>query len=537
MTYRSRLFLYMGMLVFLLLGVMMLSFKVARDVISAGADEHLRHAALRKEVVIDAQMQELDRYTEVIASDIRLQEYLYITLELATGEEGLGAYYGRQFSSLPVDWRLIMTSDGKVVLGDAFPDLAAKIRSRLQRGKSGNFYFSSPDGVVMVAVRQIIYQNDQLAYAVVARVMNQAWLADQEIRSDDYLLFFEQEGLIIWSSNARYLGMRIDPLDRQLSYRDEHFGLNEVRYAAAGVDVPRLWFGVSENRLFKLLGNYERGVYVFAMFGSLIIVLVGWLMVRNFRKPMAHLMQITGEMIDGKLPVIRRSEAGTEMDLLVNRFADVLDALRSEQSKLEKVHQRLQETAITDSLTGLYNRRYLQEVAPALFAQIIRDGRYLTAILLDMDRFKAINDKHGHLGGDAVLVHFSKLLKHNSRANDLAFRIGGEEFLILNVTTDPSDSVALANKVLELVETSPTNYQGELVPVTISAGISCCNGKSGEVSLNNLMRAADKVLYDAKSKGRNRLVIHSSCQEAVETATAHNEVSFIKSAPENKSEI
>ena len=524
------------MLIVLLVGMMTLSFKAARDVIVTGADEHLRHAALRKEVVVDAQMQELDSYTEVIASDIHLQEYLYIVLELATGAEGLEAYYGRQFSSLPVDNHLIMTPDGEVLLGGEFPGLAARLRQRLQRGMSGNFYFASPDGVVMVAARPVSYQNDQLAYTVVARVMDQAWLADQEIRSSDYLFFFEQDGRISWSSNARYLGMRIDSVKKQLNFHDDQFGLSEVQYASAIADVPRLWFGVSENRLFEVLVNYERWVYTFAALGSLIVLLVGWLMLRNFRKPMARLMQTTEEMINGKLPVISRSEANTEMDLLVNRFADVLDALRREQSKLERAHRQLQETAITDSLTGLYNRRYLQEVTPALFAQIVRDGRYLTAILLDMDYFKAINDEHGHLGGDAVLVHFSRLLKHNSRANDFLFRIGGEEFLILNVALDPSDSVALADKMRELIEASPASYQNEIIPITVSAGISCCDGKSGEASLSNLMRAADKALYEAKSAGRNQIMVHSSCKEAAGIARPRSKISFIRSVPENKSE-
>jgi len=276
-----------------------------------------------------------------------------------------------------------------------------------------------------------------------------------------------------------------------------------------------------------LLGNYERGVYTFAAIGSLVVLLVGWLMIRNFGKPMARLMKTTEEMIKGELPVISRSEANTEMDLLVNRFADVLDALRSEQSKLEQAHRRLQETAITDSLTGLHNRRYLQEVTPALFAQIVRDERYLTAILMDLDYFKAINDEHGHLAGDAVLVHFSKLLKHNSRVNDYLFRVGGEEFLILSVAEDPGDSVILADKIRNLVEKSPATYQGEQISITVSAGVSCCDGKSGEVSLGNLLRAADKVLYEAKSGGRNQILAHFSCKEASETVIRRGNISLV----------
>jgi diguanylate cyclase (GGDEF)-like protein len=215
------------------------------------------------------------------------------------------------------------------------------------------------------------------------------------------------------------------------------------------------------------------------------------------------------------------------MDRLVNRFADVLDELRREQAELKKVHETLQETAITDSLTSMYNRRYLQEVAPGLFAQVERDGRYLTAILLDLDFFKVINDRYGHLGGDAVLVHFARLLKHNSRANDHLFRIGGEEFLILNVTEDPEDSVKLANKLRELVDQSPGNYQGDEIPITVSAGVSCCSGGDGTGSLSNLMRAADKALYEAKAGGRNKVVLHSSCPAV--PATVSTPVTLVKS--------
>jgi two-component system cell cycle response regulator len=190
------------------------------------------------------------------------------------------------------------------------------------------------------------------------------------------------------------------------------------------------------------------------------------------------------------------------------------------------VHKTLQETAITDSLTGLYNRRYLQEVAPGLFAQVERDGRNLTGVLLDLDYFKVINDRHGHLGGDAVLIHFGRLLRNNSRANDHLFRIGGEEFLILNVTEDPDDSVKLANKLRELVAQSPAEYHGTEVPITVSVGVSCCSGATPGGSLSTLLRAADKALYEAKADGRNRVVLHSSCQAA--TAARSTRMKLVK---------
>jgi diguanylate cyclase (GGDEF)-like protein len=527
MTYRSRLLLYVGMLIVLLVGMMTLSFKAAQDVIVAGTEEHLRHVALRKEAGVKAQLQELDHYTDVIASDLRLQEYLYIILELGTSGEGLEAYYDRQFASLPTDFRLIISAQGEVLLGNEYPRLIEEMRQRGDASESQYFFFESPQGVVMVAARPVLYQGQRLATTVVGRVLDQSWLNKQEDLSRDYLLFFERRGKVLLSSNTRYLGLPIDTQAQRLDFGDDRFRLREVSYGQPLDGLPRLWFGVAESNLSALLVSYQRWVYSFAALGSLVVLFVGWLVLRNFSKPMEALMLTTEKMINGELPVMARSDAKTEMDRLVNRFADVLDALRREQSKLERANRKLQETAITDSLTGLYNRRYLQEITPGLFAQVVRDKRYLTAVLLDLDYFKAINDSWGHLGGDAVLVHFARLLKHNSRANDFLFRIGGEEFMLLNVTEDPRDSVALANKIRGLVQNSPANYQGNTIPITVSAGVSCVHGESGDISLSTLMRAADKALYEAKSAGRNRVTLHSSCLDATSRAVRRGRIALI----------
>ncbi|HHJ15874.1 MAG TPA: GGDEF domain-containing protein [Gammaproteobacteria bacterium] len=538
MTYRSRLLLYVGMLIVLLLGMMTLSFKAARDVIVEGAEDRLRHATLRKQDRVLAEREELRHYTQIITGDLRLQEYLYIITELGTSSEGLASYYERQFGSLPTDYRLIMTGDGEVLLGEDFLRLASEVRRHLVPGSPGHFYFRSEHGVVMVVTASVLYQGQRLATAAVARVMDQAWLARQERRSRDYLLLFEEDGKVLWSSNVLYRGQPVDLKDNTVQEGEQLMRLSSIPLEGAAADVPRLWFGISETRLIKMLESYQRWVYSFAVLAALAVLLVGWLMVRNFGRPFAQLMEITEQMIHGKLPVMPRSESRTEMDRLVNRFADVLDALRREQAKVERAHRKLQETAITDSLTGLYNRRYLQEIVTGLFAQVVRDERYLTAVLLDLDYFKAINDCHGHLGGDAVLVHFARLLKHNSRANDHLFRIGGEEFLILNVTEDPAASAVLANKIRELVSASPANYQGVEIPITVSAGVSCCPGKSaeGEATLSQLMRAADKALYEAKSNGRNQVVQHGSCREAAASVRRPGHIMLVSSRPAGNSE-
>lgn len=514
MNYTSRIFIYVGMLIVLFTGMMLLSFKTATDIVVSGSREHLRHAAMRKQEAVRLQGEELLNYTDIIANDLRLQEYLYVIIRLGASSEALESYYNRQFGSLPTDAHVIISRDRGVLNGSEYRGLADALRQGKPVEGRTEFIFPSPDGPVLVAAQPIVYQGEVLATAAVARRMGDEWLQKQESQSEDYLVFFESDGRVLWSSNPDYRGFLIDRARKMVADSERSFYLHEVVLPAGGENIPRLWFAASETRLIHMLNRYRYWAYAFSFLGGLTVLLLGWLMVRNFRRPFEQLMETTEAMVHGRLPVLDRNESRTELGQLLNRFADVLDALRREKAKVKRAHKKLQETAITDSLTGMYNRRYLQEVTPGLFAQVERDGRYLTAILLDLDYFKSINDKHGHLGGDAVLVHFARLLKHNSRANDHLFRIGGEEFLILNVSENPDGNVALAEKIRELVSESPATYQGESIPISVSAGVSCCFGRSGDSSLSRLMRSADKALYEAKAGGRNRIVVHSSCEEA-----------------------
>lgn len=518
MSYTSRMFLYIGMLVVLLTGMMLMSFKTASDIVVSGSRDHLRHAALRKQENLRAQGESLLSYTDIIANDLRLQEYLFITVELDAGREGLASYYRRQFGSLPIDSHVILSKDGDALYGAENRDLISALKERGGGRNREQFFFLTPDGLVMAATQPVSYEGEVIATSVVASLLGNNWLKQQEGKSDEHLMFFESDGRLIWSNNPYYLGFQIDRNERMMLDGKRTFYLHEVALPVEGKDIPGLWFATSETRLLGMLNRYRNWAYIFSLLGGLTVLLLGWLMIRNFRRPLAQLMGATEAMVHGRLPNLDRRESRTEMDLLLNRFADVLDALRREKTKVKKAHRKLQETAITDSLTNLHNRRYLEEVTPGLFAQVERDRRYLTAILLDLDFFKAINDKHGHLGGDAVLVHFSRVLRHNSRANDHLFRIGGEEFLILNVAESPDASVALAEKIRDLVAQSPANYQGVNIPLTVSAGISCCSGHLGEGSLSRLMRSADKALYEAKANGRNRVVSHTSCEKASDSA-------------------
>ncbi|NMD09223.1 MAG: PleD family two-component system response regulator [Phyllobacteriaceae bacterium] len=163
------------------------------------------------------------------------------------------------------------------------------------------------------------------------------------------------------------------------------------------------------------------------------------------------------------------------------------------------------EMAITDALTGLYNRRYLETHLNHMIDHYVNRGKVLSVLAVDVDFFKAINDTHGHDAGDKVLQELAGRLREHTRSIDLCCRIGGEEFIVVLPNTDPATAEkigerlrrAVASKSFAIGSTSP-------VPVTISAGLASLAGM--EDTLEKLLKRADSALYRAKREGRNRVV-------------------------------
>lgn len=171
--------------------------------------------------------------------------------------------------------------------------------------------------------------------------------------------------------------------------------------------------------------------------------------------------------------------------------------------QIEKQRLELKELAITDGLTGLYNRRYFME---RLEEEIQRARRYLapaSLLLLDLDLFKGINDRFGHLVGDKVLQTLADMLKR-LRATDFAARYGGDEFCVLLTNTDLPEAELVANRLCETVAAQVAIAVAERIPaVTISIGIAQCSEATptGE----DWIALADDALYQAKKAGRNQV--------------------------------
>lgn len=168
------------------------------------------------------------------------------------------------------------------------------------------------------------------------------------------------------------------------------------------------------------------------------------------------------------------------------------------------------EMAVTDGLTGLHNRRYLDRHLPRLVERAAARRRPLSLMITDLDRFKRINDTFGHDGGDEVLREFARRLKKSVRGIDLACRFGGEEFVIVMPDTDGVLAEKVAERIRAEVEQTPFTVAGgtQSVSVTVSVGVSALAPAGDTVA--GLMKRADLALYDAKTHGRNRVVARAA---------------------------
>ncbi|MGY6567053.1 MAG: GGDEF domain-containing protein [Halomonadaceae bacterium] len=167
----------------------------------------------------------------------------------------------------------------------------------------------------------------------------------------------------------------------------------------------------------------------------------------------------------------------------------------------ERSELKLTRLATVDPLTGLANRARLIDVFLWEQAQARRNGTPLSLLMLDLDRFKRINDEYGHEAGDAVLVAFARMLQQRLREIDLISRFGGEEFLVLLNNTDGKRAFAVAEVLRQSLEQLDIEYQGKILKLTVSIGVAEY-GPDG-LDLDTLSRVADKRLYQAKASGRN----------------------------------
>jgi two-component system cell cycle response regulator len=225
------------------------------------------------------------------------------------------------------------------------------------------------------------------------------------------------------------------------------------------------------------------------------------------------------------LPILIITEQGADemvvraLDLGVNDYIirpvdpNELVARSLTQIRRKRYNDRLRasvkqtiELAVTDPLTGLYNRRYLDNHLNVLFNRSMARGRPLSVVITDIDRFKQVNDTYGHDGGDEVLREFANRVRSTIRGADLACRYGGEEFVVVMPDTSPEIAATVAERLRAAIESAPfmLKHSGEALNVTASFGIA--SRIASVLTPDQLMKQADLALYEAKNTGRNRVV-------------------------------
>jgi diguanylate cyclase (GGDEF)-like protein/PAS domain S-box-containing protein len=262
---------------------------------------------------------------------------------------------------------------------------------------------------------------------------------------------------------------------------DEMFGYSgeEIRRlgpldTATEQDRPR----VAEHIRKRLSGEVQQADYVF----------------RGLRKNGAEIdveVQSSAMEIGGKLA-------------LIILLMDVTERTRAER-EVQALQEKLREQATHDALTGLYNRHYLEESLGRELILAERHGHPVSVIMGDLDHFKSVNDRYGHLGGDEVLRTFGDLMKRHARGSDIYCRYGGEEFLLVLPQMPAPTAAERAEQLRIAMAAGPVRFGASQIAVTASFGVATFpqDGRTGD----ELIAAADSALYVAKATGRNRVEV------------------------------
>ena len=196
----------------------------------------------------------------------------------------------------------------------------------------------------------------------------------------------------------------------------------------------------------------------------------------------------------------------------LHRIKRQFDELRRTNARLVELNAALEQTATTDGLTRLVNRRYLDE---RLIEEVLRAQRYgspLSVLMIDVDHFKKVNDVHGHAAGDAVLRAVAATIKASVRIIDIPARYGGEELVVVAPSTSWTGARVLAERLRGAIEALETMSAGMEQPIRVTASIGCA-ALGAEQDGHSLLEAADQALYEAKHGGRNRVVMSGAPPE------------------------
>ena len=313
---------------------------------------------------------------------------------------------------------------------------------------------------------------------------------------------FNQLFVLIWSGHAVMALVLLSGLNRR--FADPSMSLPVVLWSTLGllvsayfVDQVRLcvmvlFFAILQTGVFRLAFRSFVAVSVLCVLGYAFII---WRVATLYPEA----IDVTAEIIQwSAFSVIT---AGVVM--VANEISSIRHQLTERNVQLAGIVDRIQDMAIRDELTGMYNRRHATERLGKIREMANRNAFRFMVMYIDLDHFKRVNDNHGHHVGDEVLRVFSTMVRESLSGRDFAARLGGEEFLVVLVKTDQEQGMAMAETlrraVTSLVFPSASGLK-------MSASIGVAEFRQGE-SLDQLLARADAALYRAKHGGRNRVCL------------------------------
>lgn len=510
-TYRFRLVGYIAVLLAFLMAVLAFSYHDSRVLILQQDENNISRVAQQIEGQLGYQARDLGARVKMIRDNVPLTEYLFIASSLGTDASAVRELYKRQFGWLPADRVILLMKNGRAMLGAEHADVIQALRAHHapQKRLEQQLYLYGKNGLELVSAAPVNYRSQYLGVVAITAVIGDKWMNATRQLSNGHLIMVKDGRIILTTLGNAWMGRAFTPASNVVHAGNEEYLVRQIQLAGADANLPTLWFALSRAELTQRINHQRNQMLVLAATGGVGILLIGFLVLRNFSRPLGRLVAVIKEVGDGRFPDFQETENRDEIGYLWNQFASMMRRLRDKQEEINKVHKQLELLATTDALTGLYNRHYLYELFPKLFSEAQRQGKTLTVILADTDKFKEINDRYGHHAGDQALVHFSRILKDCSRISDFVFRTGGEEFLIL-VSGDIQGGMTLAEKIRATLESTPFRFDDSPVHMTASFGVAQTEAederKDSRSVLYSVSSRADKMLYAAKRAGRNRVV-------------------------------
>jgi two-component system, NtrC family, C4-dicarboxylate transport sensor histidine kinase DctB len=384
------------------------------------------------------------------------------------------------------------------------------------RNGAGNFYGMGTTTLLpgFYVSHAIVHKNETLGVAVVK--INIGELDMEWARSQDQVLVTDEHDVIFLSSRPDWKYRPMTPLSAEVregvkrtrqydtvlkpplaietvtSLGDEEQVIEVLQMARSGRGEERVDYFMRDG---KLPGS---GWTIHVLMPTAEITAHAWRMAIGTSGSMAFILLVIMYLAQVKRRIAERESSRADLER-------AHEALEQKHGELQKLTETLRVNAITDPLTGAWNRRFFFESVPKLVSTAKRHHFPLAIVMIDVDHFKEVNDEYGHAAGDKVLQMLTTICRESLREEDLFARIGGEEFVLALPNSDAQAALQAADRLREQLSECIVNTDGRALQVTVSCGVSAY--RESEPDIAETLKRADEALYAAKHSGRNQVKI------------------------------